>query len=78
MEDHRYEAVNSEKTIFMKRENCEWIMHGLFIDDMIHASTSKELTKLRINSSRSKKRRQNHMQRYHDLLPQNGGSLRTG
>ncbi len=45
MEDHWYVVVNSEKTIFMKRENCEWIMHGLLIDDMIHASTSKELKK---------------------------------
>ncbi len=40
---HGYVAVNSEKTIFMKRENGEWIMHGLFVDDMIHASTSEEL-----------------------------------
>ncbi len=43
MEDHGYVAVNSEKTIFMKRENGEWIMHGLVVDDMIHASTSEEL-----------------------------------
>ena len=27
----------------MKRENGEWIMHGLFVDDMIHTSTSEEL-----------------------------------
>jgi hypothetical protein len=31
MEDHGYAAVNSEKTIFMKHENGDWIMHGLFI-----------------------------------------------
>ncbi len=37
-----YEAVNSEKTIFMKHENGEWIMHGLFVDDMVHASTSEK------------------------------------
>jgi hypothetical protein len=32
-----------EKTIFMYHENGEWYMHGLFVDDMIHASTSKRL-----------------------------------
>ncbi len=44
MEDHGYEAVNSEKTIFMKHETGDWIMHGLFFDDMIHASNSEKLT----------------------------------
>ena len=43
MEDHGYEAVNSEKTIFMKRVNGQWIMHGLFVDDMIHAATCEDL-----------------------------------
>ena len=43
MEDHDYAAVNSEKTIFMKHENGAWIMHGLFVDDMVHASTSEKL-----------------------------------
>ena len=43
MEDHGYAAVNSEKTIFMKHENGDWIMHGLFVDDMVHASTSEKL-----------------------------------
>ena len=43
MEDHGYTAVNSEKTIFMKHENGDWIMHGLFVDDMVHASTSEKL-----------------------------------
>jgi hypothetical protein len=43
MEDHGYAAVNSEKTIFMKHENGDWIMHGLFVDDMAHASTSEKL-----------------------------------
>jgi hypothetical protein len=42
MEDHGYEAENSEKTIFMKHENEDWIMHCLFVDDMIHASTSEK------------------------------------
>ena len=39
MEDHAYMAVNSEKTMFMKRDHGEWIMHGLLVDDMTHAST---------------------------------------
>ena len=43
MEEHGYLAVNSEKTIFMKRKGEEWIMHGLFVDDMIHAATSDKL-----------------------------------
>ena len=34
---------NSEKTIFMKHAGEEWIMHGLFVDDMIHASTNDDL-----------------------------------
>ncbi len=29
----------------MKRENGEWIMHGSFVDDMIHAFISEELKK---------------------------------
>jgi hypothetical protein len=43
MEDHGILAINSEKTIFMKREGEEWIMHGLFLDDMIHAATNDNL-----------------------------------
>jgi hypothetical protein len=45
MEDHGYAAVNSEKPIFMKHENGDWIMHGLFVDsdDMVHDSTSEKL-----------------------------------
>jgi hypothetical protein len=27
----------------MKHEDGDWIMHGLFVDDMIHASTSENL-----------------------------------
>ncbi len=30
-----YFAVNSEKTIFMRREGKHFIIHGLFVDDMI-------------------------------------------
>ncbi len=43
MEDHGYAAVNSKKTILMKHENGDWIMHYLFVDDMEHASTSEKL-----------------------------------
>jgi hypothetical protein len=43
MEDHGYAVVNSEKTIFMKHENGDRIMHGLFVDDMVHASTTEKL-----------------------------------
>jgi hypothetical protein len=44
MEEHGYITVNSEKNIFMKHEVEEWIMHGLFMHDMIHASTSDNLS----------------------------------
>ncbi len=39
IEAHGYLTVNSEKTMFMKQEGKEWIMHGLglFVDDMAHA-----------------------------------------
>ena len=43
MEDRGYLAVNSEKTIFMKRAREDWIIHGPYVDDMIHASTSDVL-----------------------------------
>jgi hypothetical protein len=43
MEELGYLAVNSEKTIFMKRTGDAWIIHGLYVDDMIHASTSDAL-----------------------------------
>ena len=29
--------------MFMNREGDEWIMHGLFVDDMTHATTNDEL-----------------------------------
>ena len=45
MESHGYLAVNSEKTMFMKRKGKEWIVHGLFVDDMAHASTCPKLKK---------------------------------
>jgi hypothetical protein len=36
MENNGYEAINSEKTIFMKRKGAKYIIHGLFVDDMMH------------------------------------------
>ncbi len=53
MENHGYVAVNSEKTIFMKQKNGEWIMHGIFVDNMIHASTSEELKRKFIKEYKS-------------------------
>jgi hypothetical protein len=45
MEDHGCLAINSEMTIFMRREGEECItgMHGLFVDDMIHAVMNDNL-----------------------------------
>ena len=43
MEGHGYLEANSEKSISMKHEGEEWIMHGLFVDDIIHASTSDDI-----------------------------------
>ncbi len=31
--------MNSEKTIFMKRDGDDFIIHGLFVDDMMHIPT---------------------------------------
>jgi hypothetical protein len=39
MEQNGYPVVNSEKTIFMKRQGSEFIMHGLFVDEMMHVPT---------------------------------------
>ncbi len=43
MESHCYPAVNSENPIFMKREGTDFIMHGVFVDDMMHAPTCDKL-----------------------------------
>ncbi len=43
MEKNGYPAVNSEKTVFMKREGEHLIIHGLFVDDMMHTTTSTKL-----------------------------------
>ena len=36
MENKGYEAINSEKTIFMESKGAKYIIHGLFVDDMMH------------------------------------------
>ena len=38
--NERLPAVNSKKTIFMKREGGHFIFHCLFLDDMMHTTTS--------------------------------------
>ena len=43
MEENGYPAVNSEKTIFMKRKGDDFIIHGIFVDDMKHIPTSNDL-----------------------------------
>jgi hypothetical protein len=43
MEDNGYLAVNSEKTIFMKRAGDDFVIHGLFVDDIMTAPTKKAL-----------------------------------
>jgi hypothetical protein len=43
MEQNGYPAVNSEKTIFMKRQGSDFIMHGLFVKDMMHVPTCDKL-----------------------------------
>ena len=36
-------SVNSEKTIFMKRQGSDFIIHGLSVDDMMHVPTCDKL-----------------------------------
>jgi hypothetical protein len=35
MERYGYAEVNSEKTIFLKRSGSEYIIHSLFVDDLM-------------------------------------------
>jgi hypothetical protein len=44
MINNGYLEVNSEKTIFKKTKESEYI-HGLFVDDMLHISSCDELKK---------------------------------
>ncbi len=43
MERNSYPAVNSKKTIFMKDKGEHFIIHGLFVDDMMQTATSTKL-----------------------------------
>ena len=43
MEDNGYPAVNSEKTIFMKRVDNDFIIHCLFVDDIKSVPTKTSL-----------------------------------
>ena len=43
MEENGYPAVNSEKKIFMKRTGDDFIIHGLFVDDIKSVTTKKAL-----------------------------------
>ncbi len=43
MEANGYFAVNSGKTVFMKREGKHFIIHGLFVDDLLHIATNNKL-----------------------------------
>jgi hypothetical protein len=43
MEKHEHHAVNNEKTIFMNWDGPDYTMHGLFVDDMIHTTTSQNI-----------------------------------
>ncbi len=40
MKSHGYPAINSEKTMFMKWDGDDFILHGLFMDDMSTILTS--------------------------------------
>ena len=43
MEEHGYLPVNNEKTMFMKWENDDFILHGTFVDDFATIPTSEKL-----------------------------------
>ena len=42
MEQNGYPVVNSEKTIYMKRQGSDFIIHCLFVDNMMHVPTSEK------------------------------------
>jgi hypothetical protein len=44
MKANGYTAANSAKSIFMKREGKHFIIHGLFVEDiMMHIATNNKL-----------------------------------
>jgi hypothetical protein len=44
MIDHDYEAVNSEKTIFIKREGDDFLIHATFVDDLKSITANNRLS----------------------------------
>jgi hypothetical protein len=42
MEWHNYLAVNNEKTMFMRREGSDFIMHGLFVYACVNISENDQ------------------------------------
>jgi hypothetical protein len=45
MESHEYPAINSEKTMFMKWDGDDFILHRLFVDDVSIIPTLDHLKK---------------------------------
>ncbi len=43
MEQNCFPAVNSDWNIFMKSQGSDFIMHGVFVDDMMHVPTCDKL-----------------------------------
>ena len=43
MISHEYEAINSEKTIFIKRDGDDFIIHAIFVDDLKSITANKRL-----------------------------------
>ncbi len=43
MIEKEYPAANSEDTVFIKWYGADFIIHGLFVDDMQSASTNQKL-----------------------------------
>jgi hypothetical protein len=67
MEANGYLAVNNDKTIFMKRKGKQFIVHGLFVDDMMHIAANNKL-------------KHEFMEKYHDSRDFNitgGGFMKT-
>ncbi len=62
MEKNGYPVVNSQKTIFMKRQGDDFIIHCLFVDDVMHIPTCGAL-------------KQEFMEKYTKDFNITGGSL---
>ena len=43
IENNEYSDTNSSKTIFMIRKGSNYIIHGLFVDDMMHIYSCDEM-----------------------------------